>query len=302
MDLPDLLLEVAAWTGFPTEFTHASEGRARVDDLGTSVCAVLLAEACNIDLEPVVRPAVPALTRGRLSWVEQNYVRAETITRANARLVSYQTTIPLAQAWGGGEVAAADGIRFTVPVRTINARPNPKYFGVGRGVTYYNFSSNQFTGFHGIVVPGTLRDSPYVLDGMLQHQTSLEPTQLMTDTAGYSDLVFGLFWLLGFRFSPRLADLGGARLWRIDRSADYGPLDGVARQTLNTKLVADNWDDMLRVAGTLVSCKVPASEIIRALQAGGRLTTLARAISEAGRATKTIHLLGSQPRTCEKLL
>ena len=91
--------------------------------------------------------------------------------------------------------------------------------------------------------------------------------------------------------SPRLADLGGARLWRIDRSADYGPLDGVARQTLNTKLIADNWDDMLRVAGTLVSCKVPASEIIRALEAGGRLTTLSRGISEAGRATKTIHLL-----------
>ena len=61
----------------------------------------------------------------KLSWVQQNYVRAETITRANARLVNYQTTIPLAQAWGGGEVAAADGIRFTVPVRTINARPNP---------------------------------------------------------------------------------------------------------------------------------------------------------------------------------
>jgi TnpA family transposase len=113
------------------------------------------------------------------------------------------------------------------------------------------------------------------------------------------DLVFVQDWL-GHR--NMLADLGGARLWRIDRSADYGPLDGVARQTLNTKLVADNWDDMLRVAGTLVSCKVPASEIIRALQAGGRLTTLARAISEAGRATKTIHLLGSQPRTCEKLL
>jgi hypothetical protein len=35
------------------------------------------------------RPHVfPALTRGRLSWVEQNYVRAETITRANARLAS----------------------------------------------------------------------------------------------------------------------------------------------------------------------------------------------------------------------
>src|SRR5207249_6172441 len=140
-----------------------------------------------IGLEPLVRPDVPALTRGRLSWVQQNYVRAETIAKANARLVDYQAQIPLAQAWGGGEVASADGLRFVVPVRTLNAGPNPKYFNTERGVTYYNFSSDQFTGFHGIVIPGTLHDSPYVLDGLLEHETSLVPKELMTDTAGYSD-------------------------------------------------------------------------------------------------------------------
>jgi TnpA family transposase len=165
------------------------------------------------------------------------------------------------------------------------------YFGVGRGVTYYNFISDQFTGFHGIVIPGTLRDSIYILDGLLEHQTSLKPTQIISDTAGYSDLVFGLFWLLGFQFSPRLADLGDARFWRMDRSADYGPLNGIARQTINTQLIAANWDDLLRVAGSLLSGRVSASDLIRALQAGGRLTTLARAIAEAGRASKTIHLL-----------
>jgi hypothetical protein len=52
VDLPDLLLEVAAWTRFPAEFTHASEGRARVDDLATSVCAVLVAEACYVAEPP----------------------------------------------------------------------------------------------------------------------------------------------------------------------------------------------------------------------------------------------------------
>jgi hypothetical protein len=128
VDLPEILLEVAGWTRFPSEFTHASEGLSRIEDLDTSVCAVLLAEACNVGLEPLVRPGVSALTRGRLSWVDQNYIRAETIVRANARLVDYQRNIPLAEAWGGGEVASADGLRFTVPVRTINARPNPKYF------------------------------------------------------------------------------------------------------------------------------------------------------------------------------
>ena len=35
---------------------------------------------------------------------------------------------------------------------------------------------------------GTLGDSPYVLDGLLEHQTSLNPKELMTDTAGYSDV------------------------------------------------------------------------------------------------------------------
>ena len=29
---------------------------------------------------------------------------------------------------------------------------NPKYFGIGRGITYYNFTSDQFTDFHSIVM------------------------------------------------------------------------------------------------------------------------------------------------------
>jgi len=56
VDLPDVLLEVAGWTGFLTEFTHVSEGAARAEDLGVSICAVLVVEACNIGLEPVVQP------------------------------------------------------------------------------------------------------------------------------------------------------------------------------------------------------------------------------------------------------
>jgi hypothetical protein len=64
VDLPDVLAEVAAWTGFTEEFTHAAQVNARVDDLGLSICAVLLSEACNVGLEPIVRPNMAALTRG----------------------------------------------------------------------------------------------------------------------------------------------------------------------------------------------------------------------------------------------
>jgi TnpA family transposase len=291
VDLTDAILEIHGHTGFADEFTHISEGNSRVDNLPLSICAVLAAEACNIGIEPFVDPANPALTHGRLSWVQQNYIRAETLTRANARLVDAQSRIPLAKAFGGGEVASADGLRFVVPVRTLNAGPNSKYFHVERGVTYYNFTSDQFTGFHGIVIPGTLGDSPYVLDGLLEHQTSLNPKELMTDTAGYSDVVFGMFWLLGFQFSPRLADLGDARFWRIDRKADYGAFNEIARHRINIKLIIQNWDDLLRVAGSLKMGLVRPSELIRVLQRGSKRSMLARAIGELGRIPKTLHLL-----------
>jgi TnpA family transposase len=70
-----------------------------------TLCAVLLAEACNTGLEPLVRPDVPALRRSRLSWVRQNYLRAETLTQANACLVAAQNDIDLVRRWGGGDVA-----------------------------------------------------------------------------------------------------------------------------------------------------------------------------------------------------
>jgi Tn3 transposase DDE domain len=177
VDLPEVLLEIAARTDFTAKFTHVSERESRMHDLPTSLCANLIAEACNIGLEPLTRNDVPALRRARLSWVSQNFIRNETLVDANACLVAEQNKIPLVQLWGGGEVASADGLRFVVPVRTLHAGPNPKYFGFERGVTYYNLVSDQFTGLNASVIPGTLRDSLYLIavvlgtaDGVTPHR------------------------------------------------------------------------------------------------------------------------------------
>ena len=291
VDLPEILLEIAARTRFTEAFTHLTERTARVEDLATSVCAVLLAEACNTGPGPLVRRDIPALKRDRLAWVDQNYVREDTLIAANATLVAAQSRIALAQAWGGGEVASADGLRFVVPVRTVHAGPNPKYFGTGRGVTWYNLVSDQFTGLNAITVPGTLRDSLILLAVVLEQQTELQPTQIMTDTGAYSDVVFGLFRLLGYRFSPRLADVGGTRFWRIDPTADYGEFNAVAKSRINTTLIAQHWDDLLRLAGSLKLGKVPATGIMRVLQRGESPTRLAQALAEFGRLEKTLYLL-----------
>ena len=264
-----------ARTGFANLFTHASEGGARAEDIATSVCAVLVAEATNKGFEPLVRLDAPALRRSRLISVKQNFLRAETLTIANAALVAAQKAVPLATSWGGGEVASADGLRFVVPVRTIHSGPNPRYFGYERGVTWYNLASDQFPGLNAVTVPGTLRDSLNLLAVVLEQETELQPIEIMTDTAGYTDTIFGVFLLLGYQFSLRFADIGGARFWRVDGKADYGVLNDLASNKINMKLIVEHWDDLLRLAGSLQLGVVRAAGLTRTLQTNDRPTRLA---------------------------
>jgi hypothetical protein len=192
-DLPELLLEIAARARFTEAFTHEREPSARLTDLDVSICAALIAQACNVGYKPLIDESVPALRLERLKYVARHYIRPETLIAANARIVDYHARLPLALEWGGGEVASIDGLRFVVPRETIHARRNPRYFHRRRGITALGTTADHYAGIHTIVVPGTQRDGLYLLDGLLDPQTSVHPQQIMSDTAGYSDIMFGLF-------------------------------------------------------------------------------------------------------------
>lgn len=126
---------------------------------------------------------------------------------------------------------------------------------------------------------------------MLEQQTELQPTHIMTDTGAYSDVVFGLFRLLGYRFCPRLADVAGGRFWRIDPEADYGQLNVIANHQIKMSIIEPHWEDILRLVGSLKLGRIPAEGIMRTLQVGDKATPLALAIAEIGRIEKTIHTL-----------
>src|SRR2546427_3987374 len=291
VDISDAVLEVHSWTGCCDEYTHISEARARMEDLPISVAAVLVAEACNIGLRTVVKPSVPALTRDRLSHVDQNYVRAETHAAANGRLIDFQAGLELAQAWGGGLVASVDGLRFVVPVATINAGPNPHYFGMRRGATWLNAVNDQYSGIGAIVVPGTVRDSLYVLDLLLNIEGGPRPEVVVTDEASYTDMVFGLFRILGYQFSPRIADLADTRFWRVDAAADYGSLNSLARSKVSLNRIRESWPDMLRIARSLHTGTAHAYDLLRMLSRDGKPGRLGQAFEHYGRIAKTLHLL-----------
>lgn len=293
VDIGELILEVMGWhPEFTAAYTHVSGGGARIsEDLDITLAAVLTAQSLNVGWGPVVTPGVAALTRSRIGHVYQNYVRAENHARANAALIAGQAGIATVEIWGGGLVAAVDGTRFVVPVRSIDARPNPKYFGRRKGATLLNMINDQGVGLAGMVLSGTPRDSLYAVDLLYRRDGGTRPEVFISDTGSYSDMVFGLLKLLGVAYRPELADLPDQKLWRIDPRADYGPLDQAARGKIDLSRIIRHWPDIVRVVASVHSGQICASDAIRMLQRGGNPTQLGDALAHLGRIFKTLHVL-----------
>lgn len=291
VEIADLPVEVNTWVPFLDEYTHISGAPTRTDNLHESVAAMIVSDACNVGLTPIADEDNPALTRDRLNWVAQNYIRTDTHSRASTRLFDYHARQRLADIWGGGDMASADGLRLVIPVSTIHAGYDPRYFGRQRGSTLYSWMADTHSSFHQTLIPGTQRDSLYTLDGLVANKTTIKPDTVSTDTAGASEIVFALCWTLGYRYAPRLADLGDHRLWRIDPAAGYGPLDGLARNRINTNLITEQWDEICRLTASIEAGTVVPSTIMRTLQRGPNPSRLARALIELGRIVKTLHIL-----------
>ncbi len=149
-------------------------------------------------------------------------MRADTIAAANAALIGAQSRIELAQMWGGGLLASVDGLRFVVPVKSINTGPSPKYYGYKRGANWLNAVNDQVAGIGAMVVRGTPRDSLYTLDTLLNLDGRVKPEMVATDNASYSDTAFGPYKMPGFRFAPCFRDLADQRFWRVGLPSDDG--------------------------------------------------------------------------------
>jgi Tn3 transposase DDE domain len=110
-------------------------------------------------------------------------------------------------------------------------------------------------------VPVTIRDSTYVLDEICNNETELPIREHATDTAGATEVIFALFDPLGYRFAPRLRDLGDRRLFSSGPIGmhRYPRLQPYVTSRIQRQCILAWWDELLRVAGSLKLGWVTAS-------------------------------------------
>ena len=289
INLTDLLMEVSKWTDFDNYFIHSSTGKKPHPDEKPVIMAALIAIGTNIGLKKMAN-ATPGISHKELLNASQWRMDEDTLTRAQAILVNFHNQLDLSKVWGDGTTSASDGMRMPVGVSTLKSEYNPHY-GFKKGTTFYRFISDQYSSFYTEPINTNARDAIHVIDGLLHHDTNLVIDEHYTDTAGYTDQVFGLTHLMGITFAPRLRDISEANLFVIGKPSDFPKFKSLLHGTINKKLIQQNYNDVLRVAYSILKGKVSAYLIMNKLNSYERKNKIAAALREMGKIEKTIFIL-----------
>ena len=98
-----------------------------------------------------------------------------------------------------------------------------------------------------------------------------------TDTGGFTDHVFAVTSLLGYRFVPRIRDLPSTRLYVFEPAAVPKELRGLLGGKIKEAQIIANWPDILRSAATMAAGIIPPSQLLRKFAAYPRQHDLALA-------------------------
>ena len=288
LKITDLLLEVDSWTGFTSKFTNMKTGEAANDR--AILLTAILSDAINLGLRKMAE-CCEGITYAKLSWLQAWFIRDDTYSAALSVLVNAQIAQPLASYWGDGTTSSSDGQYFRSGSHgKASGRFNAKH-GDDPGIMFYTHVSDLYIPFYVQPLHPTMSESPFVIDGLLYHESELRIKEHFTDTGGFSDHVFALMHLLGFNFEPRIRDLADKKLYIPGNLKAYPALSPLIGDNIDKKLIRNHWNEILRLATSIKQGTVTASLMLRKLSSYPRQNKLALALREFGRIDRTIFTL-----------
>lgn len=279
VEVPDLLREVHEWTGFADQFTHVRTG-----DVPKNVSAMLagvLADATNLGPKRMAG-ASKGISAHQIGWMRTFHARSETYRTAQACITDAHTQHPHSRLWGNGTTSSSDGQFFRASDRAAKRGDINLHYGSEPGSKFYSHLSDQYGYFSILPISPTESEAAYVLDGLFDQDTVLDIQEHFTDTGGASDHMFGLFALIGKRFSPRLRNLKDRKFHTFEKGDAYPALSNHIGAPINANLILDHWDDLLHLAASITTRSVVPSTILKKLSAMPKQSHLARALREFG--------------------
>jgi len=243
VELIDALIDVDNETDCLRHCLRRDQGRSLPPAIQRrNVLAALVAVGCNIG--PSRMAAASGLSVWEISQAADWYLTPEALKAVSVDLVNFALHLPMSHLYGLGDTCSADGMRFYVPVDILAA--DFSHLLHGRGVTLLAHTGENAMRLYQQPVPCRLREATFVLDGLMEHETELDPRTVYTDTHGYTDVVMATAALLGKSLAPRIARMHKQTLYKLNRSRQYPNLGPILEGTVKPHLVRRAWDETVR--------------------------------------------------------
>jgi TnpA family transposase len=219
----------------------------------------------------------------------------DNLIRANDKVLQLTQRLPLHKLLKRSPAethTSSDGQKYNIHVESLNANYSFKYFGQKKGVTVYVFIDESHKLFYSVVISSAESEAAYVIDGLM-HNEVVQSSIHSTDTAGYSEVIFGVCNLLGIAFAPRIKNFRKQQLYSFEKRSKLKAkgYDILPSKRINLGLILENWDDILRFIATIKLRETPASQLFRRLSSYSRQHPLYAALKEYGKIIKTLFLL-----------
>jgi TnpA family transposase len=292
--LSEVLATVGQATDFLDEFTHLQTIVNRRKPPNFVFFAGIVALGCELGVAKITHTS-KELGETELENTVNWYFTLENLRNANKQIVDFLASFELPNLYLRNRNqlhTSSDGQKYEVSVPSLNANYSYKYFGQNKGVSVYSFIDERHLLFYSTVISSSEREAAYVIDGLLHNET-IKSDIHSTDSHGFTEIVFGVTHLLGFSFAPRLKQLSKHRLYSFEKRKIYQDLsfEILPKLYINTKLIEDNWDDILRFVATIKLKHTTASQLFKRLNSYSKQHPLYQALKEFGKIIKTLFIL-----------
>ncbi|MGG6242833.1 transposase, partial [Nodosilinea sp. AN01ver1] len=261
---------------------------AKLDSPVGRYLATTFCYGCNIGPSQTAR-ALRTFDRKQLAWVNQRHITEETLHTAISAIINAYNRFALPKFWGTGRRASVDGTKWDIYENNLLAEYHIRYGGYG-GIGYYHVSDTYIALFSHFI-PCGVWEAVFILDGLLNNESDIQPDTIHGDTQAQSATVFALAYLLGITLMPRIRNWKALKFYRPTRAVRYQHIDGLFSDTINWDLIETHLPDMLRVAVSIKCRQINASTILRKLGTNSRKNKLYQAFYELGCAVRTGFLL-----------
>lgn len=205
--------------------------------------------------------------------------------------MEFQQKHSIVKLWGDGELASSDMMSIDASRHLWNARIDPRRRTYAVGI-YTHVLNNHGVVHHQPVVLNERQVGP-AIEGVVNQNRQPETSRLQrlaVDTHGYTNVGMGLSKLLKFDLCPRLRDVSERRLY-LPRSIDTPDgLASVVVQDVSLGVIKKNWDELLRVAASILSGRVSAKIMLQRMGNAAQGDPVVRAADQLGRLLRTIFL------------